>query len=280
MNGMRLLTRASTWLIVAIIVVVFVVPYLWMAGSAFKPQADIFRDVSPVTIWTILPRTPTLENFVTVFRDQNLGRYLMNSTIVAVAQVVGTVMISASAAFALARVAFKGREKVFIFILATFLIPFDAIVIPLFMTVRGLGLQGSFTAYWLPWIFSPFGIFLLKQMFEEIPKELDEAATVDGATPFQIFWRICLPNAVPGIVTLSLITFLHAWDSFFWPLVASSEESKQLLTVFIAKQITANAEFWGSLFAAVFVGTVPVVALFLMLQKHYVRGIASSGLKG
>lgn len=277
---MKLLSRATTWLIVAVILVVFVLPYLWMAGSAFKPQADIFRDVSPVTIWTFLPRTPTLENFINVFKEQQFGRYMMNSTIVAVAQVTGTVIISALAAFALARVNFPGRTQIFVFILATFLIPFDAIVIPLFMTVRGLGLQGSYIAYFLPWIFNPFGIFLLKQMFEEIPKELDEAATVDGATPFQIFWKILLPNATPGLVTLALITFLHAWDSFFWPLVAVSEESKQLLTVFIAKQISTNAEFWGSLFAAVFLATVPIVALFLVLQKHYVRGIATSGLKG
>lgn len=277
---MRLLTRVSKWLLVAAIVIIFVVPYLWMAGSAFKPQGDIFRDVSPVSFWTIFPRTPTLENFIRIFRDQNFARYFLNSSIVAVAQVTGTVLTSSLAAFALARIPFKGREKVFVFILATFLIPFDAIVIPLFMTVRDLGLQGSYSAYWLPWIFSPFGIFMLKQMFEEIPKELDEAATVDGATPFQVFWKICLPNAMSGVVTLSLITFLHAWDSFFWPLIAVSEESKQLVSVFIAKQVTASSEFWGSLFAAVFTGTVPVIILFLILQKHYVRGIASSGLKG
>jgi multiple sugar transport system permease protein/putative chitobiose transport system permease protein len=277
---MRGLSKLLYWAISVVVILIFAVPYLWMAGSAFKPYEDLFKDVYPVSIWTFLPKRPTLDNFVAIFRDQQFGRYMLNSVVVAAAWLIGTVVISSLAAFALTRVNFQFRQKLFILILSTMLIPFDAVVVPLFQTVRALGLQDTYTGYFIPWIFSPFGIFLLKQVFDEIPLELDEAASIDGASPFQVYLRIVMPNAVPGLVTLSLISFLFAWDAFLWPLVIMSDESKQLITFFIAKQSTTQMQFWGNVFASVFTATVPVVILFLILQKQYVRGIQATGLKG
>jgi multiple sugar transport system permease protein/putative chitobiose transport system permease protein len=271
--------KALYWTISAVVIVFFAVPYLWMAGSAFKPYEDLFKDVYPISIWTLLPRRPTLGNFIAIFRDQQFGRYMYNSVVVACAWVAGTVFISSLAAFALTRVNFRVRSKLFVFILATMLIPFDAVVVPLFQTVRALGLQDTYTGFFIPWIFSPFGIFLLKQVFEEIPLDLDEAASIDGASPFQVYLRVVLPNAVPGLVTLALISFLFAWDAFLWPLVIMSDESKQLITFFIAKQSTTQMQYWGNVFASVFVATVPVVVLFLILQRQYMRGIQTTGLK-
>jgi ABC-type glycerol-3-phosphate transport system permease component len=278
-GSLRGLNKVLYWTVSTVVIAFFAVPYLWMAGSAFKPYEGLFKDVYPVSIWTLLPRRPTLDNFIAIFRDQQFGRYMYNSVIVAVAWVVGTVLVSSLAAFALTRIDFKFRHKLFIFILATMLIPFDAVVVPLFQTVRAIGLQDTYAGYFIPWIFSPFGIFLLKQVFEEIPLDLDEAASIDGASPIQVYLRIVLPNAVPGLVTLALIAFLFAWDAFLWPLVIMSDESKQLITFFIAKQSTTQMQYWGNVFASVFVATVPVVILFLILQKQYMRGIQTTGLK-
>ncbi|HLJ61922.1 MAG TPA: carbohydrate ABC transporter permease [bacterium] len=274
-----ILRRVGLALAVLVIVLVFLAPYEWLVASAFKPYADIFSGVFSLSVWTFVPRRPTLVNFIAVFRDQAFGRYVFNSLLVAGAQVVGTVLVSTVAAFVLARVRFPGRNLVFGLVLVMLLIPFDAIVIPLFTTVRTLHLQDTYWGFFLPWIFSPFGIFFLKQVFEELPTELDEAAIMDGASPLRVLTHVVVPNVLPGLATLALFTFLFAWDAFYWPLVVMSDDTKQLITVFIAKQTTSQTQFWGNLFAASAVATIPVIALFVWLQRYYVRGIMTTGLK-
>jgi len=274
-----ILRRLGLAIAVLAIVLVFIGPYEWLVASAFKPYADIFSTVYPLSLWTFVPHRPTLANFTGVFRDQAFGRYAFNSLVVAGAQVVGTVLLSALAAFALTRVRFPGRRLLFAGVLVLLVIPFDAIVIPLFTTVRTLHLQDTYWGFFVPWIFSPFGIFFLKQVFEEIPTELDEAAIMDGASPLRVLMHVVIPNVLPGLVTLALFTFLFAWDAFFWPLVVMSDDTKQVITVFIAKQTTSQTQFWGNLFAASAVATIPVIALFLWLQRYYIRGITTTGLK-
>jgi ABC-type glycerol-3-phosphate transport system permease component len=266
-------------LCIACIVAFFAVPYVWMVASSFKPFDEIMQNVFPLTWKTFIPVSPTLQNFYEIFALQGFGQYLFNSLFVAFAQIVGTLLISAPAAFALSRMSFRGRDTLFGIILATMLIPFDVVVVPLFLTVRQLGMQDTYWALFVPFIFNPFAIFLLRQAFTEIPRELDEAATIDGANLGQVFWNVVIANSKPALITIAMVTFLYSWNAFFWPLVVMQSDAKQVVSVFIGKQITLQMSYWGRMFAACTVASIPIIAIFLWLQRYYVRGITTTGLK-
>jgi ABC-type glycerol-3-phosphate transport system permease component len=176
---------------------------------------------------------------------------------------------------------FRGRDLIFAIIMITAMMPFEAIIVPLYMVMRSLELTNSYFALFLPWIANPFGIFLLRQTFIEIPRDYDEAAKVEGASYFQIFWHIILPNSRPALVTLALISFLLSWNSFMWPLIVMHDPDKQLIQVAIAT-FTQPGELpkWGNIFAGATAATIPILIIFLALQRYYVRGVVMSGVKG
>jgi multiple sugar transport system permease protein len=270
----------------ALIVTVFVVPYLWMILSSFKHTGEIFRYLSPVSVKTFIPQDPTLQNYRDIFDASATGlqvgfeRYIWNTLFTAVSRVILTLGVSALIAYALARIEFPGRNLVFIFILSTMLVPFETVVVPTYLIVRSLGLENTYTALIVPWGASPFVVFLLRQFFAEIPRELDEAAIIDGASRLQIFWHVVLPNTRPALVTGGLVIFLWGWDEFFWPLVVMQDATKQVIQVAIATFSTPEQLFWGRIFAASTLSSIPVLILFLALQRFYLRSVVSSGLKG
>jgi ABC-type glycerol-3-phosphate transport system permease component len=194
--------------------------------------------------------------------------------------VVLTLAVSSLIAYALARLEFPGRDLVFLMILSSMLISFEVIVVPTYMIAKTLGMRDSFAALIVPWAASPFTIFLLRQAFAEIPRELEEAAIIDGCSRLRVYWNIVLPNTVPAMVTAALTIFLWGWDEFLWPLVVMQDWHKQVLQVAIATFTTPDQVFWGQLFAACTVSSVPLIVLFLALQRYYVRGVVMSGLKG
>ncbi len=264
-----------------IIGVVFLLPYLWIAASAFKPQTHIFADLTPIGWQTFVPTNATLDNFTKLFRERALGRALVNSAFVAICQVLGTLLLSSMAAYALTRIRFRGRRLIFGLVLASFLLPVEALVVPLYQLTASLHLQDTLTGVFLPFIASPFGLFLLRQHFEEIPHELDEAAKIDGAGHLRIFVSIILPNVKASLVTLGLVIFLSSWNSFLWPLIILQSPGKTVVQIAIAQSASpGELPDWGQTFAGATVATLPVLLLFLFLQRYIVRGIASTGLKG
>ncbi len=274
---------ASVFLVLIMIVVTvgMLLPYEWMFTSAFKTDGEIFRYAYPISWKTFWPPNPTLENFVKVFRDWKFGRNLMNSVIAALAQMSGTVVISSLAAFALTRMKWKGSNLVFGIIMLVALVPFEVIMVPLYVVVRSLRLTRNFLVLFVPWIASPFGIFQLRQAFAEIPRDFDEAALIEGASPFQIFWNVILPNTKSSLVTLSLMSFLWSWNAFMWPLIAMQDVTKQVIQVAIATfTLPYQLPEWGAIFAGATLGTLPVLILFVLLQRYYVRSALMSGLKG
>lgn len=259
---------------------VFLLPFVWMFLTSFKPTEDVFRYTSPLSWKTFLPPAPTLENYASIFVNWDFHRNLLNSLLVAVGQVVGACIFSCLAGYAFARLTFRGRNLLFGLTMVTAFVPFDVIVVPLYAVMRDLGLVSSYTALYLPFVFSPFGVFLMRQAFLEIPRELDEAALVDGASRFQTFWHISLPNVGSALVTLALIEFMWAWNSFIWPLVIMQDPSKQVVQVAISKfRTVANFPMFGELFAAASISTIPLLIIFLWLQRYYVRGVLVSGMK-
>ncbi|MCL4458532.1 MAG: carbohydrate ABC transporter permease [Chloroflexi bacterium] len=262
------------------IILIFLIPYAWMFFSALKTQAEIFKYIYPLSLNTFIPVSPTLQNFWDIFLKLDFGRAMANSLFVATSSVVLALVINSLIAYILARVQFPGRELVFVLVLSSMLIPFDAIIVPLYLVVKNLGMQNTYQALIVPWIASPFGIFLLRQFFMQIPRDLEDAAVIDGCSHFGVYWNVMLPNVRPALVSFALVQFLWSWDSFFWPLVIMQDKSKQVVQVAIAAFSTDVNIFWGWIFAGCAAATLPILILFVILQNYYVKGVIMSGLKG
>jgi ABC-type glycerol-3-phosphate transport system permease component len=274
------LAHVPAYLALIVTGVVFLFPFVWMALTSFKPTHEVFAYTTPLSWKTFVPPHPSVENYRSIFVNWGFGRALANTLIAAGGQVLGACVLSTLAGFVFARLHFRGRDALFALCMLTAFVPFDVIVVPLYVVMKGLGLVSTYPALFLPFIFSPFGIFLMRQAFMEIPRELDEAATIEGASLFQIFWQIVLPNAKPALVTLALVQFLWSWNSFMWPLVIMQDPNKQVVQVTIAKFRTiANFPLFGELFAAAATATIPILIVFFILQRYYVRGVLMSGMK-
>ncbi len=276
-----LFSPGALWRVVIylLIVVVFATPYLWIVGSTFKTRQDLFDDLYPVSVRTFLPSNPTFENLTALFTETNFAQAFFNSLVVAAMSVFFAVTINSMIAFVLAWLKFPGRRVLFIVILATLTIAFEAKLIPLFLTMQQLHLDNTLPSIFLPWITDAFIIFLLRQHFAELPQDLFDAATIDGCSYFRMYWNVMLPNIVPALVSAAFIKFIFSWDSFIWPSIVITDESKTVITVALAKMFSDEYIRWELVFAGSFVATIPVVVIFVFLQRYYVQGFVHSGLK-
>jgi multiple sugar transport system permease protein len=267
---------------------VFGLPLLFMIISSFKPDVVIFRDLG--SIKAFLPVGDlSLDNYVGVFGRVPLAQFLLNSVIISVSTVVLGIIVNSMAAFALSRIRFRGQKVILGIILATLIVPFETMALPLLWWVNTLPFfdVNGFSQGWLdtyqvqivPFIGNAFSIFMFYQYFDSIPKELDEAATVDGAGWFRIYRSIVMPLAGPAIATVAILTFLPAWNSYLWPLMVVQTESLRPAMVGIDyfKQLNVS---WGQLMAYASIITVPVLILFIAFQRSFINSIASSGVKG
>lgn len=277
MRPLRFLTQGSGLLI---LIIVFLGPYIWMMASAFKPRAEIFSDLDPVSWRTFVPVNPTLANIETLIIELEFWRPILNSLAIATATVVIALTINSMIAFALSRMKFAGRDLLFIIVLSTLLIPFEAIMVPMFLVVQNLGLDDSYFGIFLPWVADAFIIFLLRQHFMELPDDLQDAAIIDGCTPFQIYWKIFLPNIRPALVSAGFIKFIYSWDAYIWPLIVTRDPDKSVVAIAIARFFTDQDVLWEYVFAGSFLATIPVVLLFLFLQRYYIEGVATTGIRG
>ncbi|MCD2182869.1 carbohydrate ABC transporter permease [Rhizobium sp. GN54] len=268
-------------LVIVLILCCFLAPYAWIVASSFKNQLTLFNDVTPLSWKAFFPVGGTFENYRTLFERTNVLTALLNTAIVSGGQVALTLLLCAMAAYSLTRIKFPGARIVFVLILLTFLLPIEAMMVPLYQVVSGLGLSNTLAGVMIPWIASPFGLFLLKQAFEELPVELEDAARIDGAGHVRIFFSIVLPNVKVPMLTLGLITFLFSWNSFLWPLVIVQDPANQVIQVAIAQQGSpTQLPNWGETFAGATVATLPLILLFLALQKYFTQGMTTSGIKG
>lgn len=261
---------------------VFLVPYLWMILSSVKPAVEIFKYVTPVSWRTFIPETFTLDAYRELFQlvPFPFSRYLLNSVFVATSVTILSLIVNALAAYAFAKLEFPGSGVLFGIFLGTMIVPFEVLAIPLYIQVRSLGWVNTYQALIIPWVANPLGIFLLRQFFQEIPRELEEAARIDGCSYFGAFRRVVLPNSVPALVAFALIRFQASWDAFIWPLIAAPAAEKRVIQVAIASFVTEVQTRWDLTFAASTMATIPIVVIFLILQRYYVQGVIMSGLKG
>lgn len=250
-------------------------PLLWMLSASFMPSGEASTFPPP-----LLPSAPTLEHYRALFERADMGRYLLNSAAVATAVTLVSLFINSLAGYAFAKLRFQGREKVFRSLLAALVIPAQVAMLPLFLEMRALGLVNSYAGVIVPAAASIFGIFLIRQFALSIPESLLEAARIDGATEFEIYWRIAMPLMRPVLVTLALFTFMGSWNDFMWPLIVLTDDDLYTLPVALATLTRERVQDNEFMMAGAVVTTLPVLVVFLALQRHYVRGIMLGGVKG
>ncbi|HNR78771.1 MAG TPA: carbohydrate ABC transporter permease [Mesotoga infera] len=280
MKSGRVWKTTSLFIVLAIISLFFIVPLVWIVASALRPAGSLYQYANPLTWRTFIPSKPTLENFVHIFSKLNFGRAIANSLFVSLVTILLTVFVSSMAGFSLAKFSFRGKNLVFAIVLITFMVPFESIVIPLYILVKQLKIDNTYWALILPGVANGLAIFLFRQFFSEVPSEIMEAARIDGASWFRIYWRILLPLSMPAIVTVVVMVFMFQWNSLFWPLVATHSSRFEVVQVAIASHRSTESTSWANLFSSAIAGSLPPVILFLFLQKYFVRGISGTGLKG
>ncbi len=267
---------ALMYLLLGGIAIAMLLPLLWMVSTAFKsPTEDIFQFPPQ-----FIPSSPTFENFVAAWESAPFGRYFFNSLVIAIATVVLNLILCSLAAYPLARLTFKGREIIFSLVVATILIPFQIVMIPLYIFAVRLGLLNTYLGAIFPSIASAFGIFLMRQAFQTVPKELEEAARIDGCSELGIWWHIMMPSVRPALVTLALFVFIGSWGDFLWPLLVLDRPEYYTLPLGVNRLAGSFSFNWRLISAGSVISIVPVILVFIAAQRYIVPSETGSGVKG
>ena len=269
--------QAITYGLLALGLVIVAVPFLFMISTSFKTQQYTF-EYPP----NLIPQEVTLRNYTRALSTDLFFLYFLNSLFVAVITTASTVIISAMMAYAFARLDFPGKEVLFYLLLIGLMIPPVMLIIPQFLVAKSLHLLGSLAGLIVVYITMNLALqtFLLRGFFESIPGELEDAVRIDGGGNWTVFWHITLPLSRPGLATVAIFTFLYSWDEFPWAHVAIKETTRRTLPIAIALFQNQHLTQWGQVFAASTVALIPVIVVFIIFQRHFIRGIARSGLKG
>ena len=255
---------------------VMLFPLLWLISTALKsPEENIFQFPPQ-----LLPSQPTFQNFVTVWQTNPFGQYLFNSIVVAVLTVGLNLLFCSLAAYPLARLDFRGRNLIFAVVVSTIMIPFQIVMIPLYILTVQMGLRNTYLGIILPAIASAFGIFLLRQAFQGVPKELEEAARMDGCTELGLWWHVMLPAIRPALVTLAIFVFIGSWSDFLWPLIVIDRPEYYTLPLGVATLAGTFSLDWRLIAAGSVISIAPVLLFFLVMQSYIVPTDAGSGVKG
>ncbi|HWV24083.1 MAG TPA: carbohydrate ABC transporter permease [Thermomicrobiales bacterium] len=255
---------------------IMLLPFLYMVGTSFKPHAFVM-ELPP----TFIPTNPTLDNYIDAFTSNRFGLYFLNSAIVATSSTVVTVLLSALLAYAFARFEFPGRSLLYYLMLGTLMVPSLVLLIPQFVLARDLHLLDSRLGLIVVYsAAAPFNMLLLRGFFEEIPQDLLDASMMDGSGPFQTFWHIALPLAKPALAAVSIFAFLGSWDEFTWAFTAITDQAKYTLPIAIRLFQQQHGTQWGLVFAASTIAVLPTILVFILFQRHFIRGVMSGAVKG
>ena len=271
-------SRRRWWLIVLLLLglALTAVPFIWMLLGSLKTQQELVQQ--PPT-W--IPETVTTDNYSRLWSRLDFPRYFWNSTFISLAITIANVVFCSMIGYALAKLRFAGRDLLFLLVIATLLVPGSVTLVPLFVLMSKLDLVDTYWAVILPAAAGPLGVFLMRQFMLAIPDDLLEAARVDGAREFTIFWKIVIPLSAPAIAALGIVTFLPSWNALLWPLVVLTSQEHYTLPVALA--IFARGQFqadYGLLMAGSVVLVVPVILVFLFLQRHFTQSVTMTGIKG
>ena len=269
------LRRWSVTLLAALVALVTIAPLIWMVSVSLMARGEAAH--FPPPLW---PASPTLENYRELFGSFGVGRFLLNSILISTLATGLALLFTIPAGYAFAKLRFKGRDATFRLLVAALVVPGQIGMLPLFLELKAMGLVNSYAGALVPWLAGIFGIFLVRQYCLSIPDEMLEAARIDGASEGQILRRIVLPILTPIIVTLALYVFLSSWNDFMWPLIILADQDLYTLPVALAANSRQNVQDYEIMMAGAVVTTLPVLILFLALQRYYLSGLLTGSVKG
>jgi raffinose/stachyose/melibiose transport system permease protein len=272
----RLLGAVVRYAIVGLATVVVGYPVLWMLLQSFKTKFELYANV-----WG-LPQQLFLDNYVQAWRIARMGTYVFNSLIVSVGTVAIVLVLASLAGYAFARLRFAGRQVLFYAFIFSLIVPLQVTIIPLYAVVSGLGLTNTYFALILPYAAGglPLSIFLLRAFFESVPREIEEAARIDGCSELAAFWRVVLPISGPGLATVTILQFLGAWNEFLLALIFIRNPALRTIPLGLQSFFFEYAVEWGYLFAALSMATVPVILVYVLMQRHFISGLTAGAVKG
>lgn len=278
-----MLTRRYAWLVTLVSIPAFLwlVPTIWMVSLSFQPNEVLARTTSS-TVLGLVPIPFTLQNYADLFAYGQTPWWFLNSIIVAVGMTLGVLFVSTTAGYALARLNFPLKRTVLLICLVGLMVPEQAVFIPLYSMFADLGWHNSYHALIVPRMAVPIGVFLMMQFFKGIPRDIEEAARIDGIGWLQIFWHVMLPLARPAMMTLAILTFLYAWNDYLWPLVSAQKHEYFTITLGLAsiQSNFAQSEGLGRVMASGVIASLPVVILFIVFQRYVVQAMTVGGSKG
>ena len=267
--------KVVQYLVLILVFILLVGPFVWELSLSFKGKGDNVYAVPPY----IIPKTPTWDNYISVFRQVPVFRYMLNTVIVAILSIGGNVIFSTMAGYALGRLKWRGRNLLFTIFMGTMVIPVEGVVISQFLIVRSVGLQNTLLAVALPGMVGAVNILLMTNAFRGIPDELEEAAEVDGANLWQRFYRICVPQVKGTMTVVGIFAFVGAWNDFLWPLIVISDESNYTLTLGMNRLKGMFISDPRLIAAGALVSLIPILVFFACFQRYFFRGLEQGGIK-
>jgi ABC-type glycerol-3-phosphate transport system permease component len=260
--------------VLLIMVALTIIPFLYMLFSAFKPETEIFG--TPLTFW---PLHPTFANMQALLNNFPFARWALNTAIVAILSTTGSVLLSSLAGFAFAKYEFRFKKTLFIIMLCTVLIPGQVLLVPQFEIIRFLHWFNTYQALILPGLIGAFGIILMRQYTLSVPNELLDAARVDGAGEFEIWWRIVLPLVRPGLAVLAILAFTASWNSYLWPLIVTTSTNMFVINLGVSSLVGPYDYQYGILLSGAVLASLPIIILFFFFQRQFIAGLTQGGLK-
>ena len=273
----KLLMDLLVYVVLSVVGIIFIMPFAWMVANSFKDIRGIYQ-YPP----TFIPEVWRFENYHEAWTLTHFDLGFLNSALVAAAVVLGQLFTASLAGYAFARLRFPGRDKIFLLYISLMMVPFTVLLIPLYVQMRAFGWISTLQAVIVPFLFTPWGTFMMRQFMVTIPRELEDAARIDGCGFFRTYWLIILPLTKPALATLAIFTFVNTWNSFQWPLIVLGKPKVKTLPLLLAsfQNQSGMRTPWHLIMAAATFVVIPVLAAFILGQKYYVRGIVTSGIKG
>jgi len=269
-----LFKKIMFYLLLTLLALIFLYPFIFMVATSLKSSPEVFQN-----IMSLVGEKLHFENYLIVLKTVNMGKYMLNTALVTICVTIGQIVTSLLGGYAFARIRFPGRDFIFKLYLGTMMIPFTAIMIPMYKMMLTIGWVDKLVSLIIPWLFTAYGTFLMRQFFLGIPKELEEAALMDGANRFTILWKIFVPLSKPAIATQFTISFLYAWNSFIWPLIVIQSKSNYVVTQGLADIQGGYHANPPLVLAGATLVIIPTVIVFLFAQKHFIQGISTTGMK-